>query len=64
MNNIIRVEFQNLTDEELDVILSLRAKNNIQAFIWREGQGRFKLEETGSGYGIPNRTYDIGWEVK
>jgi len=64
MTDSIRVEFQNLTPEELDTILSLRVKDRIKAFLWREGQGSFKLEEQGSGYSTIPRNYEIRWEVK
>jgi len=64
MKTTIIVKFQHLTTEEIDTILSLRAKNSIKAFLWREGQGSFKLEEQGSGFETGPRTYSVTWEVK
>jgi len=61
----IRIEFQNLTQAELDVILTLRA-NRIKAFYCPDYPQSpvVPLEETGSGFYIPDQTYDIGWVIK
>jgi len=50
------VEFQNLTFEELDMVLKLRPK--IKAKF-----NTTELEEVGSGCYLPTRTYDIGWKA-
>lgn len=50
------MEFQSLTQEELDMVLRLRPK--IKAKL--DG---VLLEETGSGCYLPTRTYDIGWKA-
>lgn len=51
------VEFQNLTSEELDMVLQLKPK--IKAKL-----NTNELEEVGSGCYLPTRTYDIGWRTK
>ena len=55
--NSFSVEFQNLTQKELDRVLQLRSK--IKAKL-----NSVELEETGSGCYLPTRTYDIGWKIK
>ena len=55
-DNRFSVEFQNLTFEELDMVLKLRPK--IKAKF-----NTTELEEVGSGCYLPTRTYDIGWKA-
>lgn len=65
MTASIRIEFQGLSNEELDVIQALRDRDAIKASHcpdYPNGPSKL-LEETGSGYHIPTRTYDMGWEV-
>jgi len=62
----IRIELQSLTKAELDAILGMRTKDRIKAFYMPDypQSPAVPLEESGSGYYIPDKTYDITWIIK
>ena len=55
----IRVEFRDLTDDQREAILDMRVDDKIVCLVDNE-----EVEEVGSGYHIPTKTYDIGWVKK